>query len=127
MPRYGRSRPSRPIPAGTRGRDGPSPSGTATGPLLPVWEGEIARAAEGNTHEESSPDTHGKAFLWFEAPWPGGPAACAVLGTGGGGDAAMAALPLLAGGSSPPGLISAFITVTSEKPARAEPYAAEKA
>lgn len=40
----------------------------------------------------------------------------------------MAALPLLlAGGSSPLGLISAFITVTSEKPARAQPYAAEKA
>lgn len=56
------------------------------------------------------------------------PAACVELGTAGGGDAAMAALPLLlAGGSSPPGLISAFITVTSEKPARAEPYAAEKA
>lgn len=56
------------------------------------------------------------------------PAACAELGTGGGGDVAMAALPLLlAGGSSPLGLISAFITVTSEKPARAQPYAAEKA
>lgn len=83
MPRYGRSRPSQPIPAGTQGRDGPSPSGTATGPPLPVWEGEIAHAAKGNKHEESSPDTHGKVFLWLEAPWPGGPRCMRGAGDGG--------------------------------------------
>lgn len=44
-----------PSPPAHRERDGPSPSSMATGPPLPVWEGEIAHAAKGNKHEESSP------------------------------------------------------------------------
>ena len=53
-----RGRSSLPGSAGV-GKGWPHPHGRVWygyGPPLPVWEGEIAHAAKGNKHEETSPD-----------------------------------------------------------------------